>query len=314
MSPITVTIRQTPSDSDQKKPESFSQIPDHDLEAIGRNCQFEYCHQLDFLPFRCESCKGTFCLDHRTETAHKCSHAGEWARRRQAANTATTSSLPLEKPTIYNSIQCSHPACKTLIDTAKDPAVHCDKCNRKYCLKHRLREEHDCSKLIPLGARPGHGGSTPNDTIKSMFSRIRTWGNNATSIGPNGKPKPTSAASRMVQVNTMKKTAKGEASIPADKRIYLHVVGTSTTQRPDPPTSNLFFDTRWKVGRVLDDAARRLGVENLNNRADSEEAKLRIFHIESGEFLEFSDTIGDGKLKSGDTIVLMRGAGVMLGK
>ena len=33
-----------------------------------------------------------------------------------------------------------------------------------------------------------------------------------------------------------------------------------------------------------------------------------------GEFLEFSDAIGAGKVQSGHTIVLMRGAGVMLGK
>jgi hypothetical protein len=29
-----------------------------DVEAIGSHCQMAYCHVLDFLPFRCESCKG----------------------------------------------------------------------------------------------------------------------------------------------------------------------------------------------------------------------------------------------------------------
>lgn len=29
-----------------------------DVEAIGAHCQMAYCHVLDFLPFRCESCKG----------------------------------------------------------------------------------------------------------------------------------------------------------------------------------------------------------------------------------------------------------------
>jgi hypothetical protein len=28
-----------------------------DVEAIGSHCQMAYCHVLDFLPFRCESCK-----------------------------------------------------------------------------------------------------------------------------------------------------------------------------------------------------------------------------------------------------------------
>ena len=112
----------------------------------------------------------------------------------------------------------------------------------------------------------------------------------------------------------MKRSAKGETNVPADRRIYLHVVGTADTQAAEPPAGDFFFDSRWKVGRVLDDAARRLAVENLNNRAGGEEARLRIFHVESGDFLEFSDAIGGGKIKSGDTIVLLRGAGVVLEK
>lgn len=64
---------------------------------------------------------------------------------------------------------------------------------------------------------------------------------------------------------------------------------------------------------MLDDAAKRLRVENLNNRV-GEEGRLRFFHVESGEFLEFSESISEGRVKPGDTLVMLRGAGVMLGK
>ncbi|KAB8267456.1 hypothetical protein BDV30DRAFT_220060 [Aspergillus minisclerotigenes] len=296
--------------------ESFTQMADKDLESIGRHCQFEYCNQLDFLPFRCESCRGTFCLDHRTETSHKCPKAGEWARRRNAQNASPDTSLPTQKPTIYNSDQCAHLDCKTLINTMKDPGVRCPNCNRQYCLKHRLREEHDCAKITPLGGRPAAAGANANETLRSMFARVRTWGkekSHAATQSLTPTPKPNSPAARAIQLNTLKKSAKGDANVPADKRLYLHVVGTSDTQRVDPPNGDFYFDSRWKVGRVLDDAARRLRVENVNNRADEKE-RLRIFHVESGEFLEFSDAIGAGKVQSGHTIVLMRGAGVMLGK
>jgi len=312
----------TSSDPDQQQ-ESYTQIPEHDLEAIGRNCQFEFCRQLDFLPFRCESCKGTFCLEHRTETAHKCTHAGEWARRRHAAangNSGSTlsssSSSTSQKPTVYNSDQCSHPTCKTLIDTLTAPGVHCQNCNRRYCLKHRLREEHDCSKLTPLGARPAgqNNGPAPKEALSAMFARVREWGKDKTATAMSNltaqKPKTTTVS----QLNNMKRTAKGDANIPVDRRLYLHVVGTSETQKAEPPSGDFFFDSRWKVGRVLDDAARRLRVENVNNRGGGEESRLRVFHIESGQFLEFSDVIGEGPVKQGHTIVLMRGAGVLLGK
>lgn len=38
-------------------PASYTEMKD-DIEAIGSHCQMAYCHVLDFLPFRCESCKG----------------------------------------------------------------------------------------------------------------------------------------------------------------------------------------------------------------------------------------------------------------
>ncbi|KAJ5225485.1 hypothetical protein N7468_006710 [Penicillium chermesinum] len=292
MSPISISKGGTRSPN-----ESFTAMANEDLESIGRHCQFEYCGQLDFLPFRCESCRSTFCLDHRSETAHKCPRAGEWARRR---NGPLSENRPAPvKPNIYNSTQCYHVSCKTLINTLKDPAVRCPNCNYEYCLKHRLREEHDCAKITPRGARQG-SGAAPNETIKSMFARP--------------KPKPNSAAGRAVALNALKKAAKGDAGVPVDKRLYLHVVGTADTQAAEPPAGDFYFDSRWKVGRVLDDAAKRLRVENLNNRVGGEEAKLRIFHVESGEFLEFSETIGSGKLKQGDTIVLLRGAGTILEK
>ncbi|KAJ5273568.1 hypothetical protein N7478_008693 [Penicillium angulare] len=308
MAPITSTRGATPAADD-----SFTQMADTDLESIGRHCQFEYCGQLDFLPFRCESCRSTFCLDHRSETAHKCPREGEWARRRNANQ---KENLPApEKPNIYNSDQCYQVSCKTLINTLKDPGVRCPNCNREYCLKHRLREEHECAKLTPLGARQGNG-PTPNQTIKSMFARVRDWGKDkqvtSANLIPKTKPKPNSPAARAASVITMKRSAKGEAGVPADKRLYLHTVGTADTQATEPPSGDFYFDSRWKVGRVLDDAAKRLRVENLNNRTGGEGEKLRIYHVESGDFLEFSESIGGGKVKQGDTIVLLRGAGKVL--
>ncbi|KAF7522588.1 hypothetical protein PCG10_007307 [Penicillium crustosum] len=319
MPPITVSKGRSPS---RDPNETFTQMADTDLESIGRHCQYEYCGQLDFLPFRCESCRSTYCLDHRTETAHQCPREGEWARRRNGTNnTSQENRKAPEKPSIYNTDQCAHTQCKTLINTLKDPAVRCPQCNHQYCLKHRLREEHDCAKITPLGARQRNAASS-NDTIKSMFARVRTWGRDKQNAATNGtllpalpklKPKPNSPAARAVAVNGLKRSAKGDASIPADKRLYLHTVGTAETQAAEPPAGDFFFDSRWKVGRVLDDAAKKLRVQNLNNRVDGEDSKLRVFHVESGEFLEFSEAIGAGKVKQGDTIVLLRGAGAVLG-
>lgn len=296
------------------------EAPDHDLDAIGRHCEFEYCRQLDFLPFRCESCESTFCLDHRTEHAHKCPHAGEWAaarRRREIGSTnpnSMVSSVPTVKPTVYNSTQCSHTSCKTLINTLQNTGVQCKTCNRQYCLKHRLGEEHDCSNLTPLGARPAKaaGGPKPAEKARFAFSRLRNWGKDksaSVTASMTPKSKPNSASARIANLNALKRSAKGDSKLEVSKRFYLHVEASADTTKAKFPTGDFYYDSAWSVGKVLDDAARKLQVQNLNNRVEGEEERLRVFHVEGGRLLDFSDKIGKCPASQGDTIVLLRGVG-----
>ncbi|WEW59364.1 hypothetical protein PRK78_004835 [Emydomyces testavorans] len=313
----------TPSAGHQQ--ESYTQMgPEHDLEAIGRHCEFDYCGQLDFLPFRCESCKHTFCLDHRTETAHKCPQAGAWARRNNNININNNNTAllsPNSKPTIYNSAQCSHPKCKTLIHTLQNPGVHCQNCNRQYCLSHRLREDHDCAKLTPLGARRA-GAKLPTisqtnvDKARSAFSKLRAWSKDKSSsvitasLAPRPKPPSTSAATRMANLAALKRSAKGDANLDVSRRFYLRVEASADTTTAKYPSGEFYFDASWSVGRVLDDAARRLQVQNVNNRVEGEDERLRVFHVEGGRLLEFSEKIGsNSRVAQGDTIVLLRGVG-----
>lgn len=281
---------------------------DKDIEAIGAHCQYTYCNQLDFLPFRCESCKGTYCLDHRTETGHKCPRAGEWAaaRRKAAALSVTTNSATPGKPTLLTATQCSHPSCKTYINTLNSVGVGCPTCNRQYCLKHRLKEDHSCSTLIPIGARPS-SGPTQAEKAKAALGRLRVWGKEKqAAVLP--KPKPSSAASRIVAVNTLKRTAKGDAKVPTEKRIYLHVEAEANTTSSKLPKGEYWYSKDWSVGRLLDAAAKSLQIENVNNRGGGEEERLRVFHVELGRLLEFGEKVGDVCI-DGNTIVLLRGVG-----
>src|ERR1700712_4236805 len=197
---------QTPGQSN-----SYTAMAVGDVEAVGAHCQMEYCHQLDFLPFRCDSCKGKFCLDHRSETAHKCSNAGAWARAKAARNGASTTSAPSSKPNILtHEQQCSHASCKTLIDTPLTPGIHCQTCNRRYCLKHRMKEEHACSTLTPLGARPATG-PTQKERGMAALDKLRAWGAAKKAAIPSSanilaKTSSTrkAAASNLVAINALK--------------------------------------------------------------------------------------------------------------
>ena len=74
------------------------------------------------------------------------------------------------------------------------------------------------------------------------------------------------------------------------------------------PRADAFYDKNWSVGKVLDAAAKTLGVVNVNNRGGGEEERLRVFWIEGGRLLGFGEKLGQS-VKDADTLVLLRGVG-----
>ncbi|KAK5107995.1 hypothetical protein LTR62_008889 [Meristemomyces frigidus] len=290
---------------------SAMQLSQDDVDAIGARCQMLYCRQLDFLPFKCESCKGKYCLDHRSETAHECKNAGAWARRRaQAQQTDITRAYtPSPKPTLLNhEQQCADPSCKTLINTPLVLGIQCDKCNRSYCLKHRFTNQHNCEKLTPLGARPA--GQTQREKGLAAFEKLKIWGATKRAALPKAPVSSSkqAAAARVQEMANLKKTAKGDAKIPMEKRVYLYVEASSDTVASKQPKGTFFYNTDFNVGKTLDLAAKSLQVSNINNRSDSEEDKLRVFHVEGGKLLGFSEKLA-ACVQTGNTIVLLRGIG-----
>lgn len=283
----------------------------NDASLVGQHCQYEYCNDLDFLPFLCQSCGRRFCLEHRTELSHKCSNAGAWAERRRLAQQA--------KPSIGGGKQlrdkvsekpCATPSCKTVVGTSLTPGVHCTTCNRDYCLKHRLKEDHDCKNLIPLGARPATTVDLAGQRAKGALDRLKAWGSSKKEQAGRSlpKPKPSTASSRLIAVNNLKKSAKGDAKVPVEKRVYLYVEAEAETAKAKFPKGEFFYSKDWVVGRLLDAAARSLQVQNINNQSSDERDKLRLFHVEGGRLLDYSEKIG-AALQSGNTVVLLRGVG-----
>ena len=173
-------------------------------------------------------------------------------------------------------------------------------------MKHRFKDDHACSTLTPLGARPAFG-ATQAQKAGNALARFRAWGKEKAA---NAKPAPkqNSVAARMAAVNKLKKVAKGDQKVPVEKRVYLHVEAEAATTKSKLPRGEFFYNTEWSVGRMLDEAAKSLQVQNVNNRGGGEEERLRMFHVEGGRLLEFGEKIGKA-LVSGNTVVLLRGVG-----
>lgn len=144
--------------------------------------------------------------------------------------------------------------------------------------------------------------------VRTALDRLRVWGKEKqAAVLP--KPKPSTAASRIVTLNTLKRTAKGDEKTPAEKRIYLHVEAEANTTTSKLLKGEFYYSKEWSVGRVLDVAAKGLQVQNVNNRGGGEGERLRVFHVEGGRILGFGEKIGES-VQNGNTVVLLRGVGV----
>ncbi|KAJ4317114.1 hypothetical protein N0V94_005121 [Neodidymelliopsis sp. IMI 364377] len=157
---------------------------------------------------------------------------------------------------------------------------------------------------------------------KSALSRLKIWAEKKRKddemrrsapkksgfLGLGKSSNSSAAVTAQVELNALKRAAKGDAKVPPEKRIYLHVEASSDTTKAKFPTGKFFYSKDISVGRVLDMAAKALQVENVNNRGGGEEAKLRVFHVQGGRLLRFSEKIGD-PCQNGNMIILMRGVG-----
>jgi hypothetical protein len=250
-----------------------------------------------------------FCLDHRSTVAHKCKPVEETTKPKATSGPS--------KPDLSTHSQCSKPTCKTFMDTTRHEANHCARCNRHYCLSHRHEEQHDCSTLTPIGARP----TTVQQRTQTALSKLKLWAENkrAEDAKRRNPPKKTgffsglgasksAAVSAQTELNALKRLAKGDAKVAPEKRIYLYVEASSETTKARYPTGKFFYNKDISVGRVLDMAAKALMVDNVNNRSEREEDKLRVFHVEAGRLLKFSEKIGD-VVVNGNMLVLLRGVG-----
>jgi hypothetical protein len=183
-----------------------------------------------------------------------------------------------------------------------------------------MPEDHDCKNVVPAGARSGNRIlQQQRERGMSALSKLKMWAEEkrkkdaekqTKKSGFLGLGSKSSSAAReaLAAANDLKRTAKGDASVPQDKRIYLHVEASADTTKAKFPTGKFYYNKEWTVGRVLDMAAKSLQVQNVNNRGGGEEEKLRVFHVEGGRLLKFSEKIGE-PCQTGNMIVLLRGVG-----
>eukprot|EP01104_Vermistella_antarctica_P007818 TRINITY_DN192_c0_g2_i1.p1 TRINITY_DN192_c0_g2~~TRINITY_DN192_c0_g2_i1.p1 ORF type:complete len:187 (-),score=29.01 TRINITY_DN192_c0_g2_i1:99-605(-) len=153
-----------------------------DFHDLGCQCDVMECRQHDFLPFKCDACDGSFCIEHRTYKAHECEkgmakqHGAhvldcplcakqqqeqqQQPRQAQQQQRPPSSSKPnvkqgdpLHKDTKYH---CAMPKCQK----SELVPVTCRACGRNFCMRHRLEASHKCPRS-PLGGGTAATANNP---------------------------------------------------------------------------------------------------------------------------------------------------------
>eukprot|EP00052_Salpingoeca_macrocollata_P020500 m.172499 g.172499 ORF g.172499 m.172499 type:complete len:295 (+) comp21281_c0_seq1:38-922(+) len=251
---------------------------------IGSHCEWKECASLDFLPIVCKFCERTFwqalffVFPGNRNLAHCISHLSTNSSRhapqgQHHCTGATAPSDPTDRAAASAApeLQCSVSDCR--VHGAQ--VIVCDKCAAAVCLVHRHYDQHTCH--------------TAPETLQEKSRRELTAMVAQAKQQAQARPKPrkqltAKARVTLAKVNLMKLKLKavGNSSIPTSKRVFFQVF----CEKSDGSFvhHNLFFSSEHTVGRVIDDATRRLDLPNPN--ATPGIPHLRLLSVPDGAELD----------------------------
>ncbi|KIH54459.1 AN1-like Zinc finger [Ancylostoma duodenale] len=151
-------------------------VPMAELPHIGRHCDAELCHLLDFLPVRCDACSGTFCLSHFTYEGHNCKNA--YKKNVQVPVCPVCDKpVPTPKGVSADAQVNEHILNNCAANTKKKLVpVHCPSCKHNFCLGHRHEKDHDCEQLrkTPPFSKAAAAAIARNQGGQNCASQART--------------------------------------------------------------------------------------------------------------------------------------------
>mmetsp|Transcript_126857 Transcript_126857/g.406191 ORF Transcript_126857/g.406191 Transcript_126857/m.406191 type:complete len:249 (+) Transcript_126857:41-787(+) len=139
------------------------------LDVAGAaHCSVPQCHQLDFLPFRCDACCAIFCKEHFAFARHSCPKADaasvqvlvcplctEAVRLNPSEDPNTTwerhyaGGCRQVAPAKTAAARCPVEGCKEKLGLSN--RFECTRCRTTVCLRHRAQEDHPCRVASATG-------------------------------------------------------------------------------------------------------------------------------------------------------------------
>mmetsp|Transcript_17575 Transcript_17575/g.49467 ORF Transcript_17575/g.49467 Transcript_17575/m.49467 type:complete len:196 (+) Transcript_17575:82-669(+) len=182
---------------------------------LGEHCEVADCKQLDFLPFKCDACARTFCLEHRTYADHHCEKGKKKDNQAffcpdcgMSINVGYGGNVD-EKLSIHYATECPTSGFEAPKEQPKKDTgrcfvrgcgkkelvpVECRVCHRSVCLDHRFERDHNCkgapAKKGPKKQKPAATTTTRNNQRQRNYGSSRDCRNKASENKELGCSKP----------------------------------------------------------------------------------------------------------------------------
>lgn len=267
---------------------------------LGKHCDESICKQLDFLPFTCEHCKGTFCKDHREVKNHSCNFditqvgkmpqcpiCKEYLKVSMEKGNADAivnehilqkckTHLLLKRTISEEERVKQRRKCNVCKNLKNFDNVRCVKCQKLHCLEHRAPETHKCPSL-KIASGPG---KRTNVAASRLLAKIQaSKATKTTTTTTTSKSKKKKKKKKKQSAAALKRKAIGDSNIKSEDSFFLIIEFplTSITGKPmkQKPDQGMIFNRKWTIGRVVDNICKHNGLINRNNEAKAK--KLHVF-------------------------------------
>jgi len=275
----------------------------------GKHCSFDECKQFDFLPFQCEACNKTFCLQHRLQRDHKCTE-------KENENINIIPTCPICNQLIdiklnedmnlkinqhidsqcqdYVIVENKKPACAYTKCKAMKAPIECKACHKFFCPQHRFPSDHECTHYNE------DNSNSNNDLNKRGKDLLASYG----IVKPN-IPKPNSNNNYNVDMSKerlrMKNVAIGNKNVELQHRFYVHVLFSKTINKKE---ITMFFNKNKTVGRVLDEICNERRIKNENHNPQSNKLIVECVRTNGSLPLDVSLELLQPEVMSGDTLLI----------
>lgn len=261
------------------------------------------CKQFDFLPFKCDGCKKTFCLEHRVQSKHKCIalseeknntlpkcpicnqyiliRSGESKDLKVSQHIDSGCTQYMINPKQEKKAACSYSKCK-----AVRAPCECKHCKKWFCPTHRLPDDHLCQMV------------NKNNNKNKRFNPFRAKLNNREKKKNNKKNKKIDPSKARIR---MKQTASGNKNIESKDRFYLEINFSKTLKKK---SLTMFFNRKKTVGRILDEICDERRIKNKNHITSARQ--LVVLCERTGGILpsDIQLHLMTPEFQSGDTITI----------